>query len=48
MAHRSSNECRIFAMSRVVVSTVENSSGLVVFRGEATEKSDKTGLIIDL
>lgn len=48
MAHRASNECRILAMSGVVVSTVENSSSLVILSWEAAKKSDKTSLIIDL
>ena len=48
MAHRASNKCRIIAVSGVVIPTVKNSSGLVIFRWKAAEKSDEAGLIIDL
>lgn len=48
MAHRASNKCRIFTVSGVVVSTVEHSGGLVILGREAPEKSDETGLVIDL
>lgn len=48
MAHRASNEHRIFAMSGIVISAVKYSSSIVVIRWEATEKSNEAGLVIKL
>lgn len=48
MAHRASNESRIFAVSGIKISPVKDSSGIVVFGWEATEESNESGLVIYL
>jgi hypothetical protein len=48
VAHRASNEHRIFAVSSIIIPTVKHPSGIVVFRWEAPKKSNESGLIIHL